>query len=75
MTAMTAPTVVHLLTPREREVLCGIRDGWTYGAIARSLGVSESRVTQIACHLREKANVSTNAQLMWWAFCRGLLAA
>lgn len=55
------------LTPREREVLCLIRDGSTNREIAEKLYVSESTVKTHVTHLFERLNLRNRAQLAIYA--------
>lgn len=52
------------LTPRERQVLCGVFSGRTNKEIAHKLGVSESLVKAFVQQLFLKAGVRSRAQLV-----------
>jgi DNA-binding NarL/FixJ family response regulator len=52
------------LTPRERQVLCGVFSGRTNKEIAHKLGVSESLVKAFVQQLFRKAGVRSRAQLV-----------
>jgi len=52
------------LTPRERQVLCGVFNGRTNKEIAHKLGVSESLVKAFVQQLFVKAGVRSRAQLV-----------
>jgi DNA-binding NarL/FixJ family response regulator len=52
------------LTPRERQVLCGVFSGRTNKEIAYKLGVSESLVKAFVQQLFRKAGVRSRAQLV-----------
>jgi DNA-binding NarL/FixJ family response regulator len=52
------------LTPRERQVLCGVFSGCTNKEIAHKLGVSESLVKAFVQQLFLKAGVRSRAQLV-----------
>jgi two-component system, NarL family, nitrate/nitrite response regulator NarL len=52
------------LTPRERQVLCGVFSGRTNKEIAHKLGVSESLVKAFVQQLFVKAGVRSRAQLV-----------
>jgi DNA-binding NarL/FixJ family response regulator len=52
------------LTPRERQVLCGVFSGRTNKEIAHKLGVSESLIKAFVQQLFRKAGVRSRAQLV-----------
>ncbi len=52
------------LTPRERQVLCGVFSGRTNKEIAHKLGISESLVKAFLQQLFRKAGVRSRAQLV-----------
>jgi two-component system, NarL family, nitrate/nitrite response regulator NarL len=52
------------LTPRERQVLCGVFSGRTNKEIAHKLGVSESLIKAFLQQLFRKAGVRSRAQLV-----------
>ena len=62
----------RLLTPREREVLCGLGDGLTYEAIAKKHFVSLSTVRTQARSMLKKLGAKTAAQAVMVAWRRGL---
>ncbi len=68
-TAVTEPAngereVQRPLTPRERQVLCGVFSGRTNKEIAHKLGVSESLVKAFVQQLFLKTGVRSRAQLV-----------
>lgn len=55
------------LTPRELELLAGIRAGKTYPSIAHDLKVSFETVKSYVARLRAKLGIDTKVGLALWA--------
>lgn len=58
------PAAGRPLTPRERQVLCGVFSGRTNKEIAHTLGVSESLIKAFVQQLFRKTGVRSRAQLV-----------
>ncbi len=58
------PSALSALSDREHEVLCRLAEGHTYGAIARSLGLSTHTVDTYVRRIRAKTGVHNRMQLI-----------
>ncbi|WP_433337461.1 LuxR C-terminal-related transcriptional regulator [Spirillospora sp. CA-294931] len=65
----------HVLTPREREVLCHLARGMANRAIARDLGISEGTVKLHVNRILGKLLVSSRVQATIYAHRHGLTSA
>jgi DNA-binding NarL/FixJ family response regulator len=62
------------LTPRERQLLDGLEEGWRFKQIACRLGISEATAKTHARHLFRKLDATSRAEAVHAARVRGLLA-
>lgn len=65
--------VIDQLSAREREVLEYVARGADTPAIAERLSISEVTVRNHVDHLRAKVDVKTRAELVAWAWSRGVV--
>jgi PAS domain S-box-containing protein len=63
---------VAQLTPRERQVLERLADGWDNAQIARDLGLAEQTVRNYVTNIYEKLGVHSRAEAVVWARDRGV---
>ena len=61
------------LTPRQIEVVRLTAEGMTAKETARHLGISKNTVDQYIRQAKERAKVSTKAELVVWAVSFGLI--
>lgn len=66
------PVTAPVLTPREREVLQLVAEGWTSPEIAARLCISERTVATHRQHLAEKLGIKSIAGLTKYAIRHGL---
>ncbi len=59
------------LTPREREVLCLLAQGYTNYQIARQLGLSIRTIETHLTHIYDKLNVGSRTEAALWAQRKG----
>jgi DNA-binding NarL/FixJ family response regulator len=69
------PAIDPVLTPREREVLQLVAEGWTSQEIAARLCVSERTIATHRQHLAEKLDIKSVAGLTKYAIRHGLTTA
>lgn len=69
------PAIDPVLTPREREVLQLVAEGWTSQEIAAQLCISERTVATHRQHLAEKLGIKSIAGLTKYAIRHGLTTA
>jgi two-component system response regulator NreC len=69
------PAIDPILTPREREVLQLVAEGWTSEEIAAQLFISERTVATHRQHLAEKLEIRSVAGLTKYAIRHGLTTA
>jgi len=59
-----AQAVEYGLTPREKEILKDVVDGYTYRQIAERHGIAGSTAKKHILHIYQKLNVSSKAQFV-----------
>lgn len=62
---------VHLLTPREEQVVALVADGLSNRAVARELGLSEHTIKKYLFRIFDKVGVSTRVELVLYAVAHG----
>jgi two-component system response regulator NreC len=71
--ALTSPPAAEELTPREREVLTYIAEGYTNREIAEALVISVKTVDRHRENIIQKLNLHRRAELVKYAFDKGLI--
>ncbi|MFD9887823.1 response regulator transcription factor [Amycolatopsis sp. NPDC059027] len=69
----STPAPPSVLTPREREVLCWIANGYTHSQTARRMGLSSATVDTYVKRIRAKLEVRNKAELTRKAMELGLV--
>jgi DNA-binding NarL/FixJ family response regulator len=67
------PALIPLLTPREREIIRLLSQGFNNGAIARALHVSRETVKLNLKSIYRKLGVTNRTQAAVWAVREGIL--
>ena len=70
----TASAARFTLTPKERDVLCYVRDGLTNYQIAAQLGITDRGVRKHLCNIYQKTGISDRYQAAFEAELAGQLA-